>query len=194
MLVDALGVAAVPLKLKLLLDAVELKPVPTMVREVPTEPLDGVMLVMVGASPVIPNALPALVALPTVTVTSPVFAPAGTVTVSEVVLADDGVADVPEPKVTELFEAVASKFVPVMVILAPTAADDALIELIVGDPVIPIATPELVCPPTVTVTGPVTAPLGTVTVSCVAVDAVTVPLVVPVPDVKATVLLEGVVL
>ena len=80
--VEADTVAAVPLKLTLLLAGVALKFVPVMVIVVPTTPLDGLKLVIVGEGRVTVK-FDALVAVKefTMTETVPVVAPAGTVVV-----------------------------------------------------------------------------------------------------------------
>jgi hypothetical protein len=95
----------------------------------------------------------------------PVVAPLGTLTVMLVALQALAVpADVPL-KVTVLVPWLKPKFVPVMVTEVPTGPDvgDRLVMLGAGTVTVKL-TPLLACPPTVTTTLPVVAPLGTVTV------------------------------
>jgi hypothetical protein len=112
--------AAVPLKETPSLAGVELKFVPVIVTEVPTAPLVGVKLEIVGAG-VATEKLLALVAVKpfTVTVTGPVLAPAGTAVTSFVDVADVTVATVPL-NLTVLLVLVVLNFVPVMVTDVPT--------------------------------------------------------------------------
>src|SRR6266566_2232023 len=94
------GVAAVPLKLTVLLPCVDPKFAPVMVTEVPTGPEVGDRLVMLGG--VVSVKLTTLLARPaTVTSTLPVAAPLGTGATMLVALQLVGVAAVPL-KVTEL--------------------------------------------------------------------------------------------
>ena len=87
-------VAAVPLKVTVLLPCVAPKFVPAMVTGVPTGPVLGVRLLMVGGTVTV-NATPLLTSPPTVTMTLPVVAPLGTAAVMLVELQLDTVADVP---------------------------------------------------------------------------------------------------
>jgi hypothetical protein len=119
--VEGETVAVVPLNLMVLVPCVEPKPVPVTVTEVPTVPEAGDGPVMLGVATTV-NALPALVAPATVTVTFPVVAPAGTVAVMDVVVAAVTVAVVPL-NLTVSDGIVLEKFVPVMVIEAPTAPE-----------------------------------------------------------------------
>src|SRR3954454_15376563 len=89
-----------------------------MVTAVPTGPLDGATVVMLGATRTVYGS--ALLASPlTVTTTLPLLAPAGTGTT--MLLADQllGVAATPL-KVSELVPLVAPKFAPLMVTAVPT--------------------------------------------------------------------------
>ena len=77
------------------------------------------------------------------------------------------------------------KFVPVIVTELPTAPDGGEMPLMVGAGLTVKVTPVLVWPPTVTVTGPVTAPVGTGAVMLVELQAVGV---VVLPLLKVTTL------
>src|SRR5260370_40038235 len=109
------GVAAVPLKLTVLLPCDAPKFAPAIVTEVPTGPEAGLRLVMLGAEPegqATLHAIPSPSAPPTVTTTLPNVAPAGTATTMLVALQLVGVAGVPL-KLTVLLPCDAPKFVPV---------------------------------------------------------------------------------
>lgn len=88
------GVAAVPLKVTVLVLWVAPKFVPVMVTGAPTTAEVGDRVVIVGVGSTV-NAAPALDMSPTVTTTLPVVAPAGTETTIETVLQVVGVAAVP---------------------------------------------------------------------------------------------------
>jgi hypothetical protein len=127
------GVAAVPLKVTVLVPCVAPKFVPVIVTGVATGPELGLRLVMVGPpATVTVNVTPLLAKPPTVTTTLPVVAPAGTGAVMLVALQLVGVAAVPL-KVTVLVPCVAPKFVPVMVTGAATAPAFGLRLVIFGD-------------------------------------------------------------
>ena len=112
--------AEVPLKVTVLVPCVTPKFVPLMTIDTATAPAFWLRLVMVGATL---NGKPLLAVPKTVTTTLPVVAPTGTVTVMLVALQALAVpAEVPL-KVTVLVPCVAPKFVPVMVIDAPTAPE-----------------------------------------------------------------------
>src|ERR1700693_1286891 len=97
-----------------------------------------------------------LLAVPnTVTTTLPVVAPAGTVTVMLVVLQALAAAAAVPLKVTVLVLCVAPKFVPVMVIDAPTAPEDWLRLVMLGGRMTVKGEPLLAVPNTVTTTLPV---------------------------------------
>jgi hypothetical protein len=153
------GVAVVPLNVTVLVPCVEPKFVPVIVRAVPTGPVVGDRLVIIGASSTV-KLLPLLATPPTVTSTLPLVAPLGTGTVIEVALQLLGVATVPL-KVTVLVPCVEPKFVPVIVTDVPAGPDagDKLVMLGVGRTV--KLTPLLATPPTVTTTLPVVAADGT---------------------------------
>lgn len=116
--VQLVGGAAVPLNVTVLEPLVAPKFDPAIVTAVPTGPLVGDRLVMAGGTVTV-NGSALLAVPPTVTTTFPVAAPAGT---GATMLAADqlvGVAAVPL-NVTVLAPWVAAKFVPVIVIAAPT--------------------------------------------------------------------------
>lgn len=114
--VQLVGVAAVPLKLAVLVPCVDPKFVPVIVTDVPTAPEVGERLVMVGGKE---KATPLLARLPTVTTTFPDVAPVGTGATTVVVLQVVGVAVVPL-NLTVLDPFVAPKFEPVIVTDVPT--------------------------------------------------------------------------
>jgi hypothetical protein len=117
---QTLAVAGVPLKVTVLLPCADPKVVPVMVIWAPIAPEVWLRLVMAGTTV---NADVLLAAPNTVTTMLPVVAPAGTVTVMLVALQALAVpADVPL-KVTVLLPCGDPKFVPVMVIDAPTAPE-----------------------------------------------------------------------
>ena len=141
---------------------------------------------MVGAGNTV-NVTPLLATPPTVTTTLPLVAPVGTG--AAMLVADQLVGVVAVPlNVTVLVPWVAPKFVPVIVIDAPTAPlvgdRDAMFG--VGSTV--NATPLLATPLTVTTTFPVVAPAGTGTTILVADHEVGVPAV----PLKVTVLVPWV--
>jgi len=160
------GVAVVPLNLIVLVAFVAPKFVPVTVTEVPTAPLVGDRLVMLGATVTV-KVTPPLASPPTVTTMLPVVAPDGTGTTILVFDQLVGVAVVPL-NVIVLVPFVAPKFVPVTVIDVPTGP-------LVGDRLVMLGatgtvklSPLLATPPTVTTTLPVVAPDGTGTTMLVA--------------------------
>jgi hypothetical protein len=112
------GVAVVPLNVTVLVLWVAPKLVPVIVTDVPTGPVVGDRLVMVGATVTV-NVTPALAMPPTVTTTLPLVAPAGAGTTMLVADQLVGVAAVPL-KVTVLVPCVAPNAVPVIVTDVPT--------------------------------------------------------------------------
>src|SRR5215831_2111190 len=182
---QVVAVAAVPLKVTVLLPCVAPKFVPVIVTGVPTVPEVGLRVLIVGAEAVTVKLTPLLARPPTVTTTLPVVAPAGTVTAMLVLLQVVAVAAVPL-KVTVLLPCVAPKFVPVIVTGVPTVPEVGLRVLIVGAEAVTVKlTPLLARPPTVTTTLPVVAPAGTVTAMLVLPQVVAVAAV----PLKVTVLL-----
>jgi len=114
------GVAAVPLKLTLLVPWVAPKFAPETVTEVPTNPDVGLKLLMLGGGVVVTvKVTPLLATPPTVTTTLPVVALAGTVVTMLVALQLVGVAAVPL-NFTVLLPCVAPKFAPEIVTDDPT--------------------------------------------------------------------------
>ncbi len=156
-----------------------LKLVPVIVTVVPTGPLPGVKLVMVGTGTVKLDAL-VPVNVPTVTVIGPVVAPLGTVTTSCVADADVGIAVGVPLNLTVLALLVELKFDPVIVTVVPIAPLVG-VKLVMTGGVVTVKLVPLVPVnvPTVTVIVPVVAPLGTATTSCVALAEVGVAAVVP---------------
>jgi hypothetical protein len=167
------GVAAVPLKLTVLLPCVEPKFVPAIVTDVPARPEVGDKLLMLGAGTVTVKLTPLLAWPPTITTTFPVVAPVGTAATIFVALQLVGVAAVPL-KLTVLVPCVAPKFVPLMVTDVPTWADIGDSPVMAG---VELAltvklTPLLAWPPTVTTTFPVVAAAGTSATMALAVQLV----------------------
>ena len=168
------GVAAVPLNVTVLVPCDVPKLLPAMVTEVPTGPLLGVKLVMLGGGITV-KPTPLLATPPTVTTTLPVVAPLGTGTTMLVALQLVGVAVVPL-KVTVLVPCVAPKFVPVIVTDVPTGPDVGLRLEMLGPGLVTVkATPLLATPLTVITTLPVVAPFGTGTTMLVTLQLVGVP-------------------
>jgi hypothetical protein len=160
------GVAVVPLNFTVLVPWVAPKFVPAIVMDVPTTPLVGDRLVMLGGTVTV-KLTPLLASPPTVTTTLPVVAPDGTGTAMLVADQLVGVAVVPL-NFTVLVPCVAPKFVPVIVTDVPTApvVGDKLVML--GGTLTVNASPLLTPPSTVTTTLPVVAPVGTGTTMLVA--------------------------
>jgi hypothetical protein len=160
------GVAAVPLKVTVLLPCVAPKPLPAIVTAAATGPLVGERLVIVGATVTV-NDRPLLASAPTVTMTLPVVAPDGTG--ATMLVADQlvGVAVVPL-NVTVLVPFVAPKPLPAIVTTVATGPLVGERLVIVGGTVTVNDVPVLASPPTVTTTLPVVAPVGTGTTMLVA--------------------------
>jgi hypothetical protein len=116
---QVLTTAAVPLNVTVLPPCAAPKFVPAMVTNAPIAPEFGAKLVMPGATV---KGNPLLATPDTVTTTLPVMAPAGTVTTMLVALQVTTTAAVPL-KVTVLVPCAAPKFVPVIVIDAPTGPE-----------------------------------------------------------------------
>lgn len=187
-------VATVPLNFTMLLDGVVLKFVPVIVTDVPTTPMAGVKLRIVGEVELTVK-LVALVAVcpPTVTVIVPLVAPIGTEVVMLVAVLAVTTA-VTLLNLTILLLGVVLKFVPVIVMDEPTAPLVGLKLVMVGEVVIPTEKSTMlvaICPPTATVIFPVVAPDGTVAVILVLVG---VPVMVAIVPLNLTILLAGIVL
>src|SRR5438309_2336060 len=153
-----------------------------MVTAVPTGPVVGFRLVIVGADEVTVKFTPLLAIPPTVTTTLPVVAPLGTDATMLVALQLVVLAAVPL-KVT--VSVVVTKLVPVIVTAVPTGPEVGFRLVMAGaDEVTVKFTPLLAIPPTVTTTLPVVAPLGTDATMLVALQLVVlavVPLKVTAP-------------
>lgn len=179
--VAAMTVAVTPLMVTVLFEAVVLKFVPVIINVDPGAPLE-VKLEIVGSPLVaevviVKSPIEVAMRLFVVTVTLPVVVPPeGTVTVREVSVAPVTTATAPFI-VTVLEEIVELKFVPVMVTEVPTSPLVGLKLVMVGlsaESSVTSKSPseDVVLPFTVTVMGPVVAPVGTVTVSCVLVAVI----------------------
>ena len=124
------GVAAVPLKVTVLVPCEAPKFVPLIVTEAPTRPDVGDRLMMLGG---IANDTPLLAKPEAVTTTLPLVAPAGTGTTMLVGFQLVGVAGVPlKVMVLEPCACVEPKLFPVMVTGVPTAPPEGLRLLILG--------------------------------------------------------------
>lgn len=168
-LLQLVGVAAVPLNVTVLEPCVGPKLLPAMVTGVPTEPVVGERLVMFGGAVTVKRT-PLLERAPTVTTILPVVAPLGTGTTMLVSLQLTGGATVPLKRTT-LVPWIAPKLVPVIVTGVPIAPEEReRLAMFGGITVKP--TPLLATPPTVTTTLPVVAPLGTGTMMLVALQLV----------------------
>jgi len=154
-LLQLVGVAAVPLNVTVLVPCEPPNVVPLIVTEAPTWPEVGDRLVMLGGTV---KATPLLANPPTVTTTGPVVAFAGTGATMLVLLQLLGVAAVPL-NVTVLVPCEVPKLEPLIVTAVPTAPEVGERLLMLGATV--NVTPLLATPPTVTTTGPVVAPMGT---------------------------------
>jgi len=167
------GVALVPLNLTVLVPCVEPKFDPVMVMQFPTAPDDADSALMLGGAFVTVKLTPLLARPPTVTTTLPVLAPLGTEVPILVALQLVAVAVIPL-NVTVLDPWADPKLVPETVTgvpIVPELGESPVIEG-VEDKVSLKMTPLLASPPTVTMTGPVVAPLGTATTMLVALQAV----------------------
>jgi hypothetical protein len=163
-ILDALqlvGDAGVPLKVIVLVPCVAPKLAPVIVTLAPTKPDTGLRLVIDGAGSVTVKLTLLLAAPATVTKTLPDVAAAGTGTAMLVGLQLVGAAAAPL-KETVLVPWAAPKFVPVMVMLAPTNPEAGFRLVILGAGTVTVKlTPLLLTPPTATTTLPVVAPTGT---------------------------------
>jgi hypothetical protein len=144
---------------------------PAIAIEAPIAPLAGVRLVILGAEVTV-NDTPLLCTPPAaVTTTFPVVAVLGTVATMlpdvQVVI----VVAVPLPNFT-VPPVEGPRFDPLIVTTDPTAPLLILSEEMLGAGVTVNVTPVLACPPTVTTTRPVVAPLGTGAVMLLAPQAV----------------------
>jgi hypothetical protein len=174
-------VAFVPLNVTVLVPWVALKPVPAIVTDAPTAPVEGVRLLIVGVGKTV-NETPLLATPLALTTTFPVVDD-GTVATIDVAPQLVIVAFVPL-KVTVPVPCADPKAEPLIVTDAPTAACEGDKLEIAGAGNTVNDTPLLSTPLAKTITLPVVAPLGTVTLIDVAaqlvIDAAT-PLKVTVP-------------
>src|ERR1022692_4863564 len=144
------GVAAVPLKVTVLVPWLAPRFAPAIVTNPPTAPAAGVRLVMLGGTVTVKADL--LLAAPaTVTTTLPVVAPAGTGATMAVALQLVGVAAVPL-KVTVLVPWLAPRFAPAIVTNPPTAPAAGVRLVMLGGTVTVKADLLLAAPATVTTT------------------------------------------
>ena len=160
------GVAAVPLKVTVLVPCGAPKLLPVIVTEAPTGPEVGLRLMMAGVTVNKTRLLPTPL---TITMRLPVVAPAGTGATMTVSLQLVGVT-VEAPSVTALVPCVAPKLVPVIVIEVPMGP--AVGERLVMFGATRKNMPLLAKPLTVTTTLPVVAPFGTGAVMLVALQLV----------------------
>src|SRR5229473_1355328 len=116
------GVPAVPLNVTVMVPCVAPKFAPLIVTDVPTAPVVGFKLPMLGAVAATVKLTPLLATPPTVTTTFPLVAPAGTGATMLVAPQLVGVAAVPL-NVTVLVPCVAPKFAPLIVTDVPTTPD-----------------------------------------------------------------------
>jgi hypothetical protein len=146
------------------------KLVPMMTTELPTIPLVGLRLVIVGTGNVTVKVWPLEVPPGVVTVTLPVVAPVGTTALIWVALT--GVMDTALVPLKETAVTLA-RLVPVIVTEPPTDPLVGLRLVMVGAGTVTVKLGPLAVPPgVVTLTTPDTAPTGTVAVICVALFTV----------------------
>lgn len=117
-LVAAVTIASRPLNFTTLSVNVELKLLPVMVTDVPGNPLEGAILVIIGDSNTVKSAVEIAVCPLMVTDIFPVDAPVGTITLSNSELTNVTVAEIPL-NITALFAIVGLKFVPVIMTTVP---------------------------------------------------------------------------
>src|SRR5689334_12392930 len=153
--------------------------VPVIVNDDPNPPPAAGATVVIAGAAVTVNVTPLLATPPAaVTTTLPVVAPVGTATTMLVGLQLVTVAVV-VPNLTLPLPCAGPKFAPLIVITEPIAPVFGASVVMLGADVTVKVDPELGCPPTVTTTGPVVAPVGTgavIEVSLQAVGVVVTPL------------------
>ena len=155
-------IAVVPLNFTVLLVAVVLKLVPEIVTVAPTNPLVGLREVIVGDGMTVKLVMLVAVCPFTATVIVPVAAPVGTEVTMLVVVGVPVIVAVVPLNFTTLFAGVVSKFVPVIVTVAPNPPLVGLKLVIVGDGItVKLVVLVAVWPLTVKVMVPVEAPAGT---------------------------------
>ena len=169
--VEAVTVAATPLKVKMLSSGIALKFEPLIMTVAPTAPLPGLKLAIEGVGETL-KLDPVVIVIPfTFMEMGPEVAPAGTL----VAILD--VVDVVTEANVPLNDTVGMvmKFVPVIVTTVPTAPLVGLKPVTVGEAnTVKLAALEMVTPLTVIEILPVVAPAGTLAVMLLVVDAVTV--------------------
>ncbi len=165
-MLQLVAVADTPLNVTVLVPWVEPKLEPEIVTAVPSDPDEGLRLLMVGVTVKFTELL---ATPPTVTMTLPVVAPVGIGTTIPVPLQNVGDPAVPL-KVTELVPCVDPKPVPLIVTEVPTGPAKMLRLVMLGTT--ENETPLLAFPPTVTTTLPLIAAFGTGTVITVSVQLV----------------------
>jgi hypothetical protein len=169
---QAVGVAAVPLKVTVLEPCEDPKFAPAMVTDVPTGPEAGVKLVMFGGGGPTVKGIPLLAAPPLrITMTGPVLAPAGTGATMLVEPQLVGVTGVPLNKTVPV-SWLAPKLDPLIVTDVPTGPAEGLKFVMFGDGVTVKLTPLLAKPPTLTTTFPGVAPVGTLVTMLVSLQLV----------------------
>lgn len=157
--VGAMDPADTPLKVTVLVPCADPKLAPETRTNVPTGPLDGLTLVMLGGGGITANVTPLLATPLRVTTTAPVVAAVGTVTV--ILVSPQFVAVAMEPlKVTVLVPCVDPKLLPVMVTAVFEAPDVGFKVVMAGGGMTVKVNPLLVPLLVVTTTGPLVAPLG----------------------------------
>lgn len=175
-------VAAVPLKVTVLVPCDEPKLFPEMTTPAPTAPEAGLRLLILGGGITVKR-VPLLARPPTVTTTFPEVAPLGTGATMLAALQLVGAAAVPL-NVTVLVPCDAPKLAPLIVTEVPTGPEVGFRPVMLGEPRTVKATPLLGVPLTVTTTLPVLAEAGTTATIEVSLQ-LSVPAEVPL---KATVL------
>lgn len=187
---DASTTAGIPLKVTVLAVSSELKFDPVIFITVPTTPLTGLKLVMVGEGITVKSRPLETVTPFKVNAIFPVVAPLGTIVV-RLVEVDVVTRDVTPLNVITLYVGVKSKLVPVMVTIAPTAPLAGLKVKIDGvGNTLKLVALVIVTPLVVREIGPVLAPTGTVVERLLVVAFVTT---VEIP-LNATLLFAGIAL
>ena len=170
------GVAETPLNVTVLVPCVERKFAPVIVTDVPTAPEVGVRVLMIGAGKKTVKFTPLLATPLAFTMTFPVVAPDGTV--AEILPAAQLVTEAVAPlKVTLPLPCDDPKLDPEIVTEVPIAPEVGERLVMLGGGTTVKLTALLACPPTVTTTFPVVAPLGTGTAMLVALQLVGVAVV-----------------
>ena len=169
--VEAVTVAATPLKVKMLSSGIALKFEPLIMTVAPTAPLPGLKLAIEGVGETL-KLDPVVIVIPfTFMEMGPEVAPDGTLVAILDVVEVVTEANVPLNDTVGMV----MKFVPVIVTTVPTAPLVGLKPVTVGEAnTVKLAALEMVTPLTVIEILPVVAPAGTLAVMLLVVDAVTV--------------------